>query len=158
MNEQKLLAIHAKYLVDFANKHVYSKNELNKFMTCYFGNEVWSWRVIGITPEALLKIKEMDFKIKAHSGITRAHLTPRAEMTDYVFDREIPLTASELLTYWQSTDQTLICAKGQNKKELTASFFPIDNANGELFTTNMMVGFRLKDAEKEILLGLLDSI
>ncbi len=60
----------------------------------------WSWQVVGITPNALEVYKRDHWRHKAGNAIQRAHVTDRKDMIRHIFDREIPMSESELLDYW----------------------------------------------------------
>ena len=71
-------------------------------------------------------------------------------MTRFVFERKAPLSADELLNYWRETDQTVVCARGENVDPFRSEFIPIHNPDGSLFTAQA-ISFRLGEVERNCL-------
>jgi hypothetical protein len=148
MITKKRNALHGMYVIAFESQASFSLAELTRLMTAtIIGQERWAWRVVGITLAALKQFKEQRFRYQSGSGITRAHRTSRTDMTRYVFEREAPLTVAELFNYWRETDQTVVCARGENVDPFRSEFIPINNPDGSLFTAQA-ISFRLGENER----------
>ncbi len=89
----------------------------------------WSWQVVGITPTALAVYRRDNWRHISGNAIQRAHITDRKDMIRHIFDREIPMSDSELLDYWISADQTILATKSENSNGLPDFWHKFD-ANG----------------------------
>ena len=114
------------------------------------GRQKWSWRVVGITPAALRKFEEQDFRYVSRCGITRAHITPRIVMVTEIMSTPTPMSEDELFAYWLAHDKTIICARGENIDPVP-EHIAIANDSGDLFTSQKIAGFSVKAAEREFL-------
>lgn len=146
-------SIHNLYLAVFANARQADRNYAVQLMTTIMSRQRFSWRVVGITPAALAQFKLQENRYKPRCGITRAHITPRADMVKHVLDRDEPLSQFELMRYWLETDRTVICARGENKK-VVPGYLPIDNPHGDLFTSKPLAGFQVKKGEQDLLVAM----
>lgn len=144
LDELGLSKLSAETLYDFyqltyrchrTDDTLWSITHCNQVLTHVMGNQQFSWRVVGITREALQIFKDNNFKRKTRSGITRAHRIPRIATVETVIKCEKPLTIEEFFSVWIAGDETVFCASGQNKKEIP-DFIPFPEEARFLFRTN----------------------
>lgn len=86
----------------------------------------WSWKVTGITPNALAVYKRDEWRHKSGNNIQRAHLTDRKDMVRFVIIRDTPMSKEELLDYWILTDRTILATKSENFNGLPSTWHKID--------------------------------
>jgi hypothetical protein len=86
----------------------------------------WSWKVIGITPNALAVYKHDEWRHKSGNNIQRAHLTDRKDMVRWVIKRDTPMSKDELLNYWIWADRTILATKSENSNRLPNTWHKID--------------------------------
>lgn len=158
LNDDILNWIYKKYsLIYDAHKNdpvFFSPAFCTRELTAILGGRSFSWRVIGITTEALLIYKSSDFvdpklfaktkgKPTNYYKIQRAHIRPRIETTKELLRDVKHATPESFIEYWLKNDCTILCGPGENKKQLTATWLPISNDQSDLFTSNQ-VGFKYR--------------
>lgn len=143
-------ALHDIYTAIHRNRDAFETNYRCQLVSNLMGRQLWSWRVVGITPAAVRQFAAQGFKYISGCGITRAHITPRNKMVAEIMAVEMPMTEAELFDYWLAHDRTVICVRGENVDPVP-EYLPIDNPKGELFTSKKIAGFNVRTAEKELL-------
>lgn len=116
----------------------------------------WSWQVVGITPDALAVYKRDGWRHVSGNNIQRAHFTDRKNMVRHVFERDIPMSADELLGYWINADRTILATKSENSNGLPDTWHKFD---AEGLFRDRGTGFRFtKGGEGEFLKQLAASL
>ena len=133
--------------------NVYTDSLCNVILTSIMGGHERSWRVVGMTENALRLYVQNNFEHSKVTGIRRAHTVPRIKTTQYVLSGERPLLLPELACLWFERDTTILCAKGENKAEITSPYFKVDNPRCALFP-GKYIGWRHSAVEKDFLKGL----
>jgi len=140
-------ALHKKYLaIYYAHRldpEFFPLVQSNTELTTVMGGRPWSWHVIGITPAALKKYEENNFRPQPKSGITRAHLVPRYETTQKLMTCDQPYKVDDFFDFWFANDKTVICAAGENKVIKDIDFISINNDSFTYFKS-ATIGWRFK--------------
>ena len=147
--------------VHYCHKHspdTWSDHECNRILSATMAGKSFSWRVIGITMQALQQFKELDFKYKSGQGFTRAHLISRIQTVRSLLVSETPVSATEFYNTWTNNDKTIICARGENR-EVVPQYISINNEDGDLFSCEgKLAGWRHTRNEREFLRNLFDEL
>ena len=148
------LALYRKYeAIYYAYHHdasFFTLTQSNTELTTVMGGRPWSWHVIGITMAALKRYKELEFRHARKSGITRAHLIPRIKTTTKLLTAAKPFSFNEFFDIWLSADKTVLCGPGENQREFSASYLPIDNLDYQLFNS-ATIGWKFRVEESMFL-------
>ena len=121
-------------------------------MTNLMGGKPWSWRVVGITREALQRYSDQGFKYKAGSSINRSHITSRRDMYSAMLERPAPMPIDEWWAYFWKHDKTIIATGSENNsKKQMSDIFKIDPEIG-LFQSNQVAGFKLSRKKEGVYL------
>ena len=128
---------------------IFTDRRCTIIMTALLGSHPWSWKVVGITREALVQLTASDYVILPKSGLTRAHLIPRIDTCRKLLSCSNPKSISELVSIWIENDRTVLCAKGQNRK-MVPNFIEF-NIGSEILFPNAQVGWRHTKREREFL-------
>jgi hypothetical protein len=142
------LAVHAAHA---AAPHIWTNHHCTRLLTSIMSSKPFSWRVIGITKEALKTLQQLNYRYKSGEGLTRAHLRPRIETVQELLNRDEPMSEYDFIEYWLTHDRTVICAKGENRPTIV-DFIPIENPHGSLFSSNS-VAWKHGKAECDLLGG-----
>jgi hypothetical protein len=124
----------------------------SRLMTPVTRGHDWSWRVSGITEEALKIYRDDGWRHLAGNGIQRAHVVDRADMVRHVFERDDPMTKEELLSYWIETDRTILATKKQNSAGLPQEFIIINRCRENGLFTDKGTGFNFRISKEGQLL------
>lgn len=102
MDKTKLLAVHKTYREPTAEEKIalykfyelvfdskFSLSKKRSVITAVLGYETWSWRVVGITEEAIKAIAKNSFN-KPSRVLARDHTRTRAETYKRVFEEKMP--------------------------------------------------------------------
>lgn len=117
-------------------------------MTNLMGGKPWSWRVVGITREALQRYADQGFKYKAGSSINRSHITSRRDMYSAMLERLEPMQIDEWWAYFWEHDKTIIATGTENNsKKPMSDIYEIDPEIG-LFQSNQVAGFKLSQKKE----------
>lgn len=142
--ERERAALHAVYqsLHQTVRNHpdIFNPGQYTAVITQLMGGRDWSWRVVGITPNALQQFQKQGFARVAGGGITRAHIVGRQATCEILIRHENALDVNSLFNLYLERDQTILCAKGENKRELPA-YIDINNPEAELFSSKK-IGWR----------------
>lgn len=126
----------------------FGQGDLTRMITGLMGSRPWSWRVIGITSEALKLFQEHDFK-KPPKLIERGHQQDRASTARDLFSSPAPMPLVAFFEYFLERDQTVLMTVEQNKhrpKAVFPSFIPIDQS-GQLFPCGTLIGYQHRKKE-----------
>ena len=133
--------------------------EITRVLTAALAAQKFSWRVIGITPAALKKFAEMDFKYQSGCGITRAHLVNRQTTFMEMINRPDPMTFLDFANFHWERDKTVLSAKGENKNGSVPEYISIENEGFLLFNSyKQLAMWRHGKAEVEFLRSLYESL
>ncbi len=138
-----------KELYNIYNSIVTSSLEEKKkrnLLTYLFAWENWLWRVVGISINALKKIKKNQFS--SNKGIRRGHINDRAKTYNLLTSK-----AFEIEEWWRifwDNDKTELVTKEENdNKEIKSEIIKVDSSKG-YFVSDGLVGFKFrKTAEGE---------
>lgn len=68
---------HALYMAVYAAHanapQIWTNHHCTRLLTSIMSSKPFSWRVVGITKEALKKLHELNYRYKSREGLTRAH-------------------------------------------------------------------------------------
>jgi hypothetical protein len=150
-------ALHLLYVAQFETlkkyPDVFTKADATRMLTGLMGARPWSWRVVGITSEALEIFATNNFK-QITGQVQRGHYNDRASTAQLLFlDRSIPMPIEEFFDVFLTRDQTVLMTKEQNKHRPGGAFpdfIPIDQ-DAEVFPSGTLVGWRHRKAEVEYL-------
>jgi hypothetical protein len=144
---------HAMYLAlhsaRAAAPSIWTDHHCARVLTSIMSGKLFSWRVVGITNAALKKLHQLNYHYQSGSGLTRAHLSPRIDTVRELLSRNEPLSEREFIKYWLTHDQTVICARGENKT-IVPPFIQIENEDALLFSSNS-VAWKHRKAERDLL-------
>lgn len=154
-----LAALHSVYVAVYrAHKlrpELFTVGNCTTAITALMSFNPFAWRVVGITPAALQKYSELNFRHQSNQGLTRAHLRPRlATVRDLVAPAK-PLDPKSFITTLLRYDATVLCARGENKDEVPP-FIAFDNDDARLFTSQK-VGWKHTNKERDFLRTLFSS-
>lgn len=126
-NKSLRVALHALYVAQFKilkkYPNVFTNADATRMLTSLMGSRPWSWRVIGITPEALAIFAANKFK-RVAGLVQRGHCNDRASTAKLMFlDRDTPLSNTEFFKVFLTRDQTVLMTKEQNKHR-REEYFP----------------------------------
>ena len=157
-NESKKKEIYKLYEYIFKSSFDAKKKEV--LLTIAFGNEKWSWRVVGISLRALAEFEENGFKYKTRTFNRDHFYQPRIITFRKMLEKLMPY--EEWWEWFWKNDETIIVTIEQhNNKNLMAEnldIIPIDWRLG-YFTCNPVVGFSYtKIREGEYLRNLTEII
>ena len=115
-------------------------------LTYLFAWENWSWRVVGISVNALQKIKDNDFV--SNQGIVRGHINDRSKTYDLLTSKTVEYE-EWWKTFWDNDATELVTKEENGKKQTKSKIVEIDVSKG-YFVSNGLVGFKFrKTAEGE---------
>lgn len=131
-----LRALHSVYVAVYRAHRgapdLFTLGHCTTIITALMSGQPWSWRVVGITPLALQRYKEQDFKHRSKQGFTRAHLRPRIETVQQLLAPEQPMSQMVFIETHLRYDATVICVKGQNTNP-GPKYIPFVNDDAALF-------------------------
>lgn len=124
-------------------KAIYSSpfNLLKKrsLMTAALGMEDWSWRVVGISKDAVIAIARNGFK-KPSRALARDHRVTRAHTYSQIFGDRLYDFGEWWDWVWEN-DQTILITNEEHHANNLSEIFPI-NLDLGLFRGNGMVGWK----------------
>jgi hypothetical protein len=136
---------------------LWTDHECNRVLTAIMAAKRFSWRVVGITPNALWQFSKDGFRYKSKQGFTRAHIKSRIETVRYLLAKDDPVPEAQFIATWLYNDQTVICSRGENKAQLP-EYITIDNDDGTLFSCyGKLAGWHHGKREIEFLRNLFDQ-
>jgi hypothetical protein len=117
-----------------------SANKKEGIINSLFSWEAWSWRVVGISFDALRVIKSQNFPANP-KGIVRGHKFDRAK-THQLFLTKLFKFDEWWQMYW-GNDETEIVTREENKTHKKSEVIWIDCNNG-YFSCNPKIGFKFR--------------
>lgn len=93
------------------------------------------WRVIGITPNALERFRENDYKKVEKLGIQRAHLNQRDHWYEELLTEEWK-DATAWYEFIVKNDSTILALSGENKKINEIDYLLFGEREETLFKSN----------------------
>jgi hypothetical protein len=140
-------SLHSLYVAQFKAIKRYpegfDKNDATRMLTGLMGARPWSWRVIGITEEALNIFAEHDYKRPA-GLIQRGHRFDRSSTAQALFfDLAKPMPLEDFFSFFLERDETVLMSKGENRHRPGGKFPPfikIPRRSG-LFRSGSLVGW-----------------
>ena len=122
--------------------------------TAVMGLEDYGWRVVGITPEALDRLAEVDFdKARLPRELCRGHLVDRRRTAQILFDRKSPMSLAYFFRTFLANDDTVIMLAAQNPSRTHAfpDYIAFENPNCELFPNGSLMSWKHRSQERTFL-------
>lgn len=141
------------------NPGVFTKADATRMLTSLMGSRPWSWRVIGITPDALEVFAANNFQ-RVAGLVHRGHRNDRASTAQMLLlERTTPMPIDDFFETFLLRDQTVLMTKKQNKHRPRGVFpdFIDISSDEEVFPCGTLVGWRHRKAEVEYLKNLYTS-
>lgn len=126
------------YKVVFKAK-TFSDTKRRNIMTSIVGREVWSWRVVGITKDAINKIIENNYRITSKSSLQRDHYFQSRQETYSAMLTKLYAYDDWWSAVWEN-DRTILVTKSEHAKKLKNKWEPLDWKLG-LFQCAKQAGF-----------------
>ena len=146
--------MHAVYVAIFKAKQAcpngFGDNDVTRLLTSLMGGKPWSWRVVGITPEALDLFAQNNFK-RPPKLIQRGHKFARVKTARKLFERPAPATLDEFFRIFLKNDKTVLMTAEQNQRKQFPKYSGINNPDGDLFPCGPLVGWQHGKNEVEFL-------
>lgn len=102
----------------------FDRGKKRMVMTSALGYESWSWRVVGISRDAIFEIKNNNFKHPAKK-LSRDHKIPRSKFIDSLFDENLQPLDIWWSKIWEN-DQTELITNIEHKSGVRSKIFSID--------------------------------
>jgi hypothetical protein len=142
----------ALYRSSRQHPHVFSLGRCTAILTAMMGGRSWSWRVVGITPNALRAFHNSGYRKLARDGITRAHIQSRNKTTSELLRPDEPVSVEEFARIWIENDRTVLCVRGENKDPIP-DYISFPDVELGLFQSSQ-VAWRHGKMEREYLMDL----
>jgi len=117
----------------------FSITKKRNIMTSILGREKWSWRVVGITKEAIKKIIEYNYKVSVKKELQRDHyFQGRNQTYSEIFDKFHTFD-----DWWKKVwenDRTILMTKLEHSLKKNVQIYDLDWTLG-LFQCAKQVGF-----------------
>lgn len=130
-----------------------------KLLSTLFSINPNSWRVVGITPEALEIFKKNEFKKKSGMRINRSHITQRFGFYQSLLNPENKISgAEEFWNLYYENDMTVLASASENMRADVTIFenaYPVPQDERKLFQT-AGYAWKHKDEEEAFLKDLYD--
>jgi len=124
-------------------------------MTSVLAYEKWSWRVVGITEEAVRVIANNNFK-RPVKQLARDHTHSRAETYTKIFNGELMAFEEWWAWVWEH-DKTILMTNNEHHSRLVSKIYDIDWTLG-LFQSAGLVGwYQTKEREGSFLQKLIQD-
>jgi hypothetical protein len=149
-------ALHGLYVALFKARKTspddFHDGRLTTILTAIMGIENYSWRVVGITMEALDLLAAVDFnKNKLPRSLCRGHKYDRIKTTKKLFNQEKPMQIDEFFKVFLRNDQTVIMLNKQNQSKDFPEYIKFDNPDAELFPNGSLMGWKHRKKERDYL-------
>ena len=128
--------IYQFYKLIYESKFTFAKKKT--LMTAALGMEDWSWRVVGISKNAVVEIAKNNFK-KPTKKLARDHQVTRADTYAQIFGAK----KYEFNDWWNlvwENDKTTLITNDEHNTHMVSEIYPIDLELG-LFRDSGMVGW-----------------
>lgn len=121
-----------------------------KLLSTLFSINPNSWRVVGITPEALEIFKKYEFQKKSGMRINRSHITQRFGFYQSLLNPENKISgAEEFWNLYYENDMTVLASASENMSADVTIFenaYPVPQDERKLFQT---AGYAWKHKDEE---------
>ena len=126
-----------------------------RMLTALFGANTNSWRVVGITLEALKVFASNDFKTKSGDKINRSHYVDRDDTYKKMLTGDL-MCKDGWWKFYTKNDITVLATGSENMSGDWSEVYPIDESLG-LFRTS---GYKWRHTkqEREFLMKLYEDI
>jgi hypothetical protein len=125
-----------------------------KLLSTLFSINPNSWRVVGITPEALKIFEKYDFQKKSGMRINRSHIRQRYGFYQTLLDPDNKIqTAEEFWNTYYENDMTILASASENMSADQSIFenaYPVPQDDRKLFQTSGYA-WKHRDEEEEFL-------
>lgn len=101
----------------------FSLSKKRSVITAVLGYEAWSWRVVGITEEAIKAIARNNFNKPARM-LARDHHLPRVETYNKIFEIKMPF--SEWWDWIWENDKTTLMTNDEHHSKSTSTIYKLD--------------------------------
>jgi hypothetical protein len=122
-----------------------------KLLSTLFSINPNSWRVVGITPEALAIFKTYGFQKKSGMRINRSHIIQRFGFYQTLLDPDNKiLSAEEFWNLYYENDKTILASASENMSDDESIFeraYPVPQDERKLFQT---AGYAWKHKDEEV--------
>ena len=129
-----------------------SLNKKEKMLNSIFGFEPWSWRVVGISKEAIKEFKDNNFNYKSGTFQRDHYFQARYITLRKMLEKSMPL--SDWWNWYWENDKTILITKTEHNKksyDYERDIIPIDWTLG-YFESGSTMGFNYaKKREGEFL-------
>ena len=122
------------------------RKQYNLLRSLLVGEE-WSWRVVGISENALTKFAENEFK-KPKNKIDRHHRQSFADTAKPMLEGKVIMPKNEWCDQIIENEEVYLVTKEEHNAKAFSRIIPIDFEEG-LFRNNQSVGYRYGKEEKE---------
>jgi hypothetical protein len=151
-------ALHAVYKALYethrASPTVFQPHDLTRMLTGLMGSRPWSWRVIGITPQALSCFSRHGYNKPPDRQIQRGHLHGRSGTAKELFALPTAMAVDEFFKFFLARDLTVLMLSKENPSNSynrpPPDFIPIDQ-DLQLFRCGGLVGYQHGQAETNYL-------
>jgi len=129
--------IYQFYKLIYESKFTFAKKKT--LMTAALGMELWSWRVVGISRNAIIEIAKNNFKKPARK-LARDHQVTRAETYAQIFGAKEFQFDDWWSLVWEN-DKTILITNDEHNAHTVSEIYHIDLELG-LFRDSGMVGWK----------------
>ena len=130
----------------------YNNAHLARCLATLMSKEANHWKVIGITENALIVLRENNFEKPANRSLQRGHLIPRSDLAGYIFrGRQEFISKAEFEKVYSFYDKTVLMTAEENKSSKNPPSFYLFREDLDLFQSQY-IGFRYGEAEKQFLI------
>ncbi len=128
----------------------------NNLLTNLMGGYASSWKVVGVSENAIEALRKYEKKEETNKGVHRAHIVSRKNVTKDAFSANGKLDREKFLNLFDQ-DYTILVGKGENKTDLDGSLKVIRiEPEDDLFRC-ARVAFKYGKKEKDWLKKLQDE-
>ena len=115
-------------------------NKKRNLLTYVFAWENWSWRVVGISLNALKRLQVNKFS--SSKGIRRGHIIDRAKTYEILVSKKVDYE-EWWQTFWDNDKTELVTNEENEDKEKKSKIIKIDTNLG-YFVSDGLVGFKFR--------------
>lgn len=126
----------------------FSLSKKRSVITAVLGYEAWSWRVVGITEEAVKAIARNNFNKPARI-LARDHQLPRVTTYNKIFESKMPFV--EWWSWIWENDKTTLMTNEEHHSKAPSRIFPLD-PNQSYFVDAEVAGWHQTKAREGALI------
>ena len=134
----------------------FSHAKKRALMTAALGYETWSWRVTGISENAIRAIAMNDFK-KPSRMLSRDHSRPRAETYNKEFFESIKPFEEWWSWVWDNDKTTLMTNEEHHNREQRSKIYPLDPKENYFVDTEVAGWHQTKKHEGAMIRRLIEE-